>query len=174
MGLIKLCIEVLPQKAIKRLIPIYMSIPTAKIDLMLGHLTEGNASSLVRSMIESGELKAHIDPVSNMLVFDDDGGGGEEQTLEDAEVSRHTSLQRIIERVQLTAQRMQDQSAEMEQDKELLRRIILDLRAAVAEKQQHPVANELFHSAPGLAAADRAFAGIIEEELVDVGMAWDD
>ncbi|PLW06968.1 hypothetical protein PCANC_23838 [Puccinia coronata f. sp. avenae] len=174
-GLIKLCIEVLPQKAIKRLIPIYVSIPIAKIDLMLGHLTEGNASGLVTSMIESGELKAHIDRGNKMLVFDDSGsGGGEGQTLEDTEHSSHTSLQRIVEQVQLTAQRMQEKSAEMEQDKELLRRIIIDLRAAAAEKQQHSSANEMFNSAHGLPPTDRAFAGIIEEELVDVGMAWDD
>ncbi|KNZ62962.1 hypothetical protein VP01_1201g6 [Puccinia sorghi] len=166
-GLIKLCIEVLPQKAIKKLTPIYTSIPITKIDRLLGNLTEGNASGLVQSMIQSGELKAQIDPNTNVVMFAD-----EEETLEDPEKTQ-IALKQIIERVQVMEQTILAKSAEVEQDKELLKRLIQDLRNSSAEKQQLPSSNDLFQAGPGI-VADRLSSGIIEEELVDVGMSWDD
>jgi len=166
-GLIKLCIEILPQKAIKKLIPIYTSIPIAKIDRLLGKLTDGNASGLVHSMIQLGELKAQIDPNTNVVMFED-----EEETLEDPEKT-HMALKQIIERVQVTEQKIVAKSAEIEQDKELLKRLIQDLRSSSAEKQQLPSSNDCFQAGPGV-ATDRLSSGIIEEELVDVGMSWDD
>ncbi|KAA1065088.1 hypothetical protein PGT21_024372 [Puccinia graminis f. sp. tritici] len=166
-GLLKLCIEILPRKAIKKLIPIYTSIPIARIDSILGHLTEGNARLLIQTMIQSGELNAQIDPTTNVLKFLDD-----EQALEDPERT-HETLKRIVERVQSTEQTIKEKSAEIERDKELLKRLIQDLRNSSAEKQQNQSSNEFVQS--GTAGhSDRNFSGIVEEELVDVGMAWDD
>ncbi|WAR61308.1 hypothetical protein PtB15_13B564 [Puccinia triticina] len=167
LGLIKLCLENLPQKAIKKLIPIYTSIPIANVELILGHLTGGNASVLVQSMIDSGELNAQMDPTTNVVTFYDD-----EPALEDPERT-HEMLKRIVEQVQSTEQSIKEKSAAIEQDKELLKKLIQDLRNSSVDKQQHQSSNEFTQSgSSGL--GDRNFPGIIEEELVDVGMAWDD
>ncbi|OAV89239.1 hypothetical protein PTTG_28752 [Puccinia triticina 1-1 BBBD Race 1] len=167
LGLIKLCLANLPHKAIKKLIPIYISIPIANVDLILGHLTGGNASVLVQSMIDSGELDAQMDLTTNAVTFYDD-----EPALEDPERT-HEMLKRIVEQVQATEQSIKEKSAAIEQDKELLQKLIQDLRHSSGDKQQHQSSNEFTQSGPS-GPGDRNFPGIIEEELVDVGMAWDD
>jgi DNA repair exonuclease SbcCD ATPase subunit len=118
-------------------------------------------------MIQSGELNAEIDPTTSVLKFLDD-----EQALEDPERT-HETLKRIVERVQSTEQTIKEKSAEIERDKDLLKRLIQDLRNSSAEKQQHQSSNEFVQSGSA-GHPDRNFSGIIEEELVDVGMAWDD
>ncbi|KAH9453184.1 hypothetical protein MJO29_012598 [Puccinia striiformis f. sp. tritici] len=183
LGLIKNCLAVLPHKSIKKLTPIYTSIPLSKIDKIVGHLITNtgaeNARNLVESMIENRELKAEIDPINNVLKFNDH----HQQQNDDHDQSEliHSKLIEIVENVKVNELIIKEKSFEIERDQDLLKKLIIDIRSSSNDKHQSQQGTAQHHSSSnnefGLGSNSNSGLmdrGLVDEELVDVGMAWDD
>ncbi|KAH9444424.1 hypothetical protein Pst134EA_031931 [Puccinia striiformis f. sp. tritici] len=183
LGLIKNCLAVLPHKSIKKLTPIYTSIPLSKIDKIVGHLITNtgaeNARNLVESMIENRELKAEIDPINNVLKFNDD----HQQQNDDHDQAEliHSKLIEIVENVKVNELIIKEKSFEIERDQDLLKKLIIDIRSSSNDKHQSQQGTAQHHSSSnnefGLGSNSNSGLmdrGLVDEELVDVGMAWDD
>ncbi|MBW0505834.1 hypothetical protein O181_045549 [Austropuccinia psidii MF-1] len=153
LGLIRLCMQSIPKKTILKLTAIYSSIPVGHIQSLLKSSTLESTLELLQSMIDKGELRAQIDPSTNVLRFIEG---------DDADLDRdQAALQRTIERVQVFEEMISKACGEIERDREYLKRLTNDAKTV----SSFP---EIFHG-------EKNVTGILEEDLaVDLGMAWDD